>query len=276
VQFVEVEENVRLEVLDWGGAGRPLVLLAGAGNTAHVFDEFAPKLANECHVYGITRRGFGASSQPRSAYTDERLAKDVLAVLDGLALAKPVLAGHSMAGSEMTTLAAEHPSRVSGLVYLDAGADPKDFPASDPAYMALFRKLPPGPPSRALPFPEGEREARSKADRDLAAAAFRAIGEGSVKRDYSRIRVPVLSFFAVPRPMDDPERHGEPKDPQERAAVAAFDAATLVYIKRYEKSLREAVPDARIVELPGAEHYIFVTAEDQVLREMRDFLGTLP
>jgi hypothetical protein len=39
-----VQEGVRLEVLDWGGSGRPLVLLAGGGDTAHVFDDFAPKL----------------------------------------------------------------------------------------------------------------------------------------------------------------------------------------------------------------------------------------
>ncbi len=35
VQFVTVEPDVKLEVLDWGGAGRPLVFLAGLGNTAH-------------------------------------------------------------------------------------------------------------------------------------------------------------------------------------------------------------------------------------------------
>ena len=37
----------------WIGAvpGRPVVLLAGGGNTAHVFDEFAPKLATDHHVY---------------------------------------------------------------------------------------------------------------------------------------------------------------------------------------------------------------------------------
>jgi len=47
IQFVTVDENVKLEVLDWGGSGKPLVLLAGLGNTAHVFDDFAPKLAFE-------------------------------------------------------------------------------------------------------------------------------------------------------------------------------------------------------------------------------------
>jgi hypothetical protein len=35
VQFVTVEEGIRIEVLDWGGTGRPVVLLAGSGNTAH-------------------------------------------------------------------------------------------------------------------------------------------------------------------------------------------------------------------------------------------------
>jgi len=31
VQFVTVDENVRLEVLDWGGSGRPMVFLPGLG-----------------------------------------------------------------------------------------------------------------------------------------------------------------------------------------------------------------------------------------------------
>ena len=60
-RFVTVEKSVRLEVLDWGGSGKPLVLLAGGGDTAHVFDDFAPKLTTSFHVYGITRRGFGQS-----------------------------------------------------------------------------------------------------------------------------------------------------------------------------------------------------------------------
>jgi hypothetical protein len=46
VRFVTVEEGVQLEVLDWGGTGRPVVLLAGRGFTAHVFDGFAEKLTD--------------------------------------------------------------------------------------------------------------------------------------------------------------------------------------------------------------------------------------
>jgi hypothetical protein len=61
-----VEKNVQLEVLDWGGEGKSIVLLSGGGNTAHVFDDFAPKLANRFHVYGITRRGFGFDEDSQS------------------------------------------------------------------------------------------------------------------------------------------------------------------------------------------------------------------
>lgn len=127
VRFVTADEGVRLEVLDWGGVGRPIVLLAGSGDTAHVFDGFAEKLIGTGHVYGITRRGYGMSDHPDSGYGEQRLADDVLAVLDSLKISAPILMGHSMAGEEMTRLAAEHSNRLAGLVYLDAAADPTDF-----------------------------------------------------------------------------------------------------------------------------------------------------
>src|SRR5580700_11160465 len=104
VQFVTVDENVKLEVLDWGGTGRPLVLLAGLGASAHMFDDFAPNLTSKYHVYGITRRGSGFSSVPASGYSADRLGDDVLAVLDGLKLDRPVLVGHSVAGEELSSV----------------------------------------------------------------------------------------------------------------------------------------------------------------------------
>lgn len=120
VQFVTVDGGVRLEVLDWGGSGRPLLLLAGLGNSAHVFDALAVKLNKSFHVYGLTRRGFGASGKPTSGYSADRLADDVLEVVDSLKLNKPLLAGHSIAGEELSSIGSRHADRVSGLVYLDA------------------------------------------------------------------------------------------------------------------------------------------------------------
>jgi non-heme chloroperoxidase len=121
IRFVTVEESVRLEVLDWDGGGRSVVLLAGGGNTAHVFDELAPKLANDYHVYAITRRGFGASGFSASDNPVDSLRDDVLAVLGALKLERPVLVGHSIAGAELSAVASSHSDRVAGLIYLEAG-----------------------------------------------------------------------------------------------------------------------------------------------------------
>ena len=120
-QFVTVDKDVRLEVLDFGGSGRPLVLLAGLGNTAHTFDRFAPKLVDQFHVYAITRRGHGASSTPVSGYGADRLADDVLQVIEALKLTRPIVAGHSVAGEELSSIGTRRPEKVAGLVYLDAG-----------------------------------------------------------------------------------------------------------------------------------------------------------
>src|SRR4051812_43142149 len=65
---VTVASGVSLEVVDWGGSGSPVVFLAGYGNSAHVFDDFAPELRDKHRVLGITRRGFGASSLPYTGY----------------------------------------------------------------------------------------------------------------------------------------------------------------------------------------------------------------
>ena len=103
--FVAVNNNIKLEVLDWG-SGRSLILLAGLGGTAHSFDIFARKLTQTYHVYGITRRGFGSSSAPAPSdgnYSAARLGDDVLAVIDSLKLNRPVLIGHSFAGEELSS-----------------------------------------------------------------------------------------------------------------------------------------------------------------------------
>lgn len=305
VKFTDADRGVRLEVLDWGGSGQPIVLLAGSGNTAHIYDEFAPKLTDCCHVYGITRRGYGGSSQPESGYDDQRLADDVLKVLEDLHIRSPVLVGHSMAGGELTTLGTQHSDRLGGLVYLSALGDPRDWPASDPAYMELVKHLPPPPPSPPckedrtsfgafrkwqecrMKFAEPEAEFRNawSANPDDSVGPYRtpgrihdAIGAGMKKRDYSGIRVPVLVLSESSPPTsidqlgpDDPQ----PRNDEERAAQIAFGLATRAYVDRWVNNLKRSVPDARIVELAGAGHYVHLTREGDVLREIHAFVAQI-
>jgi non-heme chloroperoxidase len=64
VQMIQVEPDVKLEVLDWGGKGRSLVLLAGMGDTAHVFDTVAPKLTAKYHDTGSPGAGSEVRANP--------------------------------------------------------------------------------------------------------------------------------------------------------------------------------------------------------------------
>jgi non-heme chloroperoxidase len=123
VEFVTISDSVKLEVLDWGGSGAPMLFLAGLGNTAHVFDDFAPRFTDDYHVYALTRRGFGASSQPKNGYDLKTLTQDILSAVDQLHLKNVVLVGHSIAGEEMTNLAALYPDKVGKIIYLDAAYD---------------------------------------------------------------------------------------------------------------------------------------------------------
>ena len=53
--MVTVEANVRLHYLDFGGRGPTLLFLPGLGNTAHAFDDFAPRFTDRYHVVALTR-----------------------------------------------------------------------------------------------------------------------------------------------------------------------------------------------------------------------------
>jgi pimeloyl-ACP methyl ester carboxylesterase len=119
-RFIAVEPDVKLEVLDWGGTGRPLIFIHGMNQTAHDFDGFIPKLGGGYHAYAITRRGAGRSSAPDTGYSADRLGDDVLAVMDSLRIVRAVLVGHSYGGAELSAVGSRHPERVAGLVYLDA------------------------------------------------------------------------------------------------------------------------------------------------------------
>jgi non-heme chloroperoxidase len=297
VQFVEAEKGVHLEVLDWGGSGRPLVFLAGLGGTAHSFDDFAPKLAHSYHVYGITRRGFGASGSSPSGYGADRLGDDVLAVLDSLKLTRPVLVGASVGGEELSSVGSRHPDRVGGLVYLDAGFQYAFDDGRGSTMEELQRVVPPEPPSpsasdsasfavyrawfqriHGVAYPESElrqtltaspdgRVGRAQVPPEVASAVMAGI------KPYSDIRVPVLAFFAVPHDLGP--WYSNNHDPTVRAAVEAFSIHEKAWTEKQAKAFEAGVLQARVVRLAGANHAVFLSNEAEVLREMRAFLATL-
>jgi pimeloyl-ACP methyl ester carboxylesterase len=128
---IAVGAGVSLHVRDWtSGEGDDkdvIVLLAGLGGNAHAFDSLAPALAKNHRVLAITRRGYGQSGKPvptsDATYAPATLVADLLAVLDALKIDRIILAGHSIAGNEVTLFAGRYPQRVRGIVYLDTTYD---------------------------------------------------------------------------------------------------------------------------------------------------------
>ena len=291
VQFVTVEPDVQLEVLDWGGSGKPLIFLAGAGDTAHRFDGFAPLFTAQHHVYGITRRGSGASSKPAPTngnYSADHLGDDVLAVMQALHIERPVLVGHSLAGQELSSIGSRFPKKVSGLVYLDAATS---FAFYDPAHPSMVIEM--NDIKRRIDEIEagGVDEQKKLLELEAAIAKFEtvlhqsnveianmpplpprspigaAINFGTQK--YTHIPVPALAIYACPHNWDRLPAN----DPVRKAALLADDTARCT---EWADAFAAGVPTARIVRLPNADHYVFNSNEADVVREMNAFLAKLP
>jgi pimeloyl-ACP methyl ester carboxylesterase len=100
-------------------------------------------------------------------------------------------------------------------------------------------------------------------------AAFRAeVNDGAGEQKYAKIRVPALAIFANPRKRD-PYPFNTAKENLEAAALQTAG------IEEQAKAFENGVPSARVVRIPQSDHYVFLSNEADVLREIRAFLADL-
>ncbi len=293
VSQIAVSPGVRLEVLDWGGTGEPMVFLPGLGYTAHVYDDFALRFRDRYHVYGITPRGFGVSSRPDSGYDSVTRARDILAVLDSLGIRRAILVGHSIAGDELSRLGADSPERVRALVYLDAYSYGSEGPRSDlklppervptmtaadsasaGAVMAWVKR------AYGYGFPVGELIMQGfylpgapLLGEVTPDPAPRKVIRGSVRSDYARIQAPALAIYNVPTSARHFFIGYDSLSKDERATAAAYFSANEAWrtgqIHRFQSEVEHGV----VVEIQDADHFVFLAKPDRVERAMRDFLA---
>jgi non-heme chloroperoxidase len=285
-------------VLDWGGTGRPLVFLSGLGDTAHAYDQFAPQLTARHHVYAITRRGFGNSSKPEATdanYSAGRLGEDVLAVLDALHLQGAVLVGHSIAGEELSYIGSHNPKKVAGLIYLDAGDAYGFYDAQrgdiqiDLLYVRRRLDAFRAGATYDRAFVDGLSESVAQLQRDLESEHIRlgempdvpappapppiplAVWFGMEK--FTKIETPALAIFACPHD-STPVFRG----PLENDVIAqnAWKAWDLERCTHQANAFERSMPTDPVVRIANADHYVFRSNPDVVLRAMNDFLATLP
>ena len=100
--------------------------------------------------------------------------------------------------------------------------------------------------------------------------AFMTIMTG--KKRYTDIPVPALVIFAIPHVQET--WINKSSDSAVRAAARAYFATVDALTEKQAKAFEASVPRARVIRLRGA-HYIFLSNEAEVLREMRAFLTGL-
>lgn len=279
--------------MDWGGSGPTVILLTGLGDSARIYDDFAPLLTRGHRVIAVTRRGYGASQAPRDGvYSNAALVGDILGLMDALGIRRASFVGHSIAGGELAALGAKHADRVERLIYIDAAYDHTLVPR-------LMAHLPPLPVpgasirhdlGRLVTWREGELGTRLPAVRanldqimvsttngwvtrtPRATDAAVLAGDIASKPNWSTITAPSLAFYTSKDVADQ-----VPADATagQRAAFVAYSIRRLrPWMLRAQADFIQQSPCGVAVEVPDSTHYLFLQRPDWTAETILAFLAS--
>jgi non-heme chloroperoxidase len=293
VRFIAVPgqagKNIRIEIIDWGGRGPALLLLAGLGESGHIYNDLASGLTDGFRVVALTRRGHGASSRADSSTCVlDTLVADIAAVMDSLQLNRASLIGHSIAGAEITRFAARWPDRTDKLVYLDASHDFAGIDSvlgANPAWPPKF-----SPPSGTARDTLNARRDRSKRYRfgywsdALESGILRSPSSDDASdecllqdatlhpKEYRQVKVPALAltagytmqnWFFYLDPIADSVKW--------RGAEHWLTRVLNPWLGAGRERFRREMRSGRTIELE-ADHHLFNSYPARTLREIRQFL----
>lgn len=291
-EFVDVD-GTRLNCLDWGGSGPSLILIHGAYENPHVYDDLAPAFTDSFRVIAYARRGHGRSDM-KGPFDNGTLAGDLRQVMDAYGVRKAHLAGHSMGGNEITAMAGLYPDRVDRIVYFDGAYD-----WGDPAFKEAA-KSPPSHVSQDSPealtsidaFREDFRKSVPAVEDSSRFEAWMREAviiqpDGSVhgrmsdsvasevlayltteRRDYSRVRAPALAIYA------DSFWDIQKGDPTRVAENLAWEQNYLIAFRASSiERVRRELPGAQIMRVNGTHVDLLLTCRNEIVAAMRQFLG---
>lgn len=291
--FCVASDGTRIAYVDWGGEGPAIVLLAGLGNSARIFDDIAPQLARGHRVIAITRRGYGRSGDAATGdYGNARLVGDILDVMDGLGIERASFIGHSLAGGELATLGAGHADRVARLIYLDAAYDRSPVPA----IMAGLPPIPGPTPadltdlSTMTKWREGALGVRSPAIGADLAAVMRQTPDGLKGRTppdiagailrgdmaspprYAQIQAPSLALYSS---KDVAEQVPAGAGAATRRAVIDYSLGHIRPWMLREKARFQAQQRCGVAYEPGKSgHYLFLERPAWLVRTVLAYLDS--
>lgn len=287
--------GTQLEYLDWGSLGPTLVLIHGGGDNPHAFDDLAPAFADSFRVIAYSRRGHGRSDK-QGPYDVATLTEDLRGLLDALAIEKAHLAGWSMGGNEITAMAAHHPERVSSIVYLDAAYDWADSDFATALAASPISLL--NTPSNVMKSLNAYRTHEKAVNYTMLDDIWRVEAylresvviqpDGTLKhriskdawdmimsailtdrpREYRRVKCPALAMYS------EYMLNVHVADARRRVDAIAWEQRYMVPFraKSIERIQRE-LAHVEVVTVPGTHNSFFLTSREQVVKQIRQFLG---
>jgi len=289
-EFVTGSTNNKIEVLDFGGTGQPILFLTGLGNSAHVFVDFAPKFCDKFHVYAMTRRGFGASEQTTNGYGIDTLSMDILSVTKALNLDKVILIGHSIAGDEISKFASSYPDKVEKIIYLDAAYDRTNLMATIMPYMPAFPNLTAKDSSSfenfkafnakmGVTMPDKELKSTSVFSKDgkylKGVTPDEIQGKiimGIERPNYKSINCPALSIYAIANSVYTTIPFYDSLDTVNKkkadTCFTIFKNIGTDQIALFKKEVKKGI----VKEIKGANHYVFISNPVETEKLIREFL----
>ena len=253
-----------------GGEGTPVVLLHGLTATRRYVVMGSRALERSGHrVIAYDARAHGRSDGGDD-YSYERLANDLLAVLDDRGVERAVLAGASMGAHTLTKFALEHPERVAALVIMTPAYSPEREPG-----LERWDRLADGLRRGGV---EGFVEAYGtpRVPEKWHETIFRVLQQRLSAHEHPEALADALSAVPRSRPFED------------WAELEAIDAPTVVVASRDEvdpehpfavgERYAQAIPGARLVsEDEGASPLAWQGAQvSKVIAEAADAAAAAP
>jgi pimeloyl-ACP methyl ester carboxylesterase len=258
MEFVVSSDGTRI-AYERRGEGPPLVLVHGTGIDHSYWDLVAPALGRDFTVYSVDRRGRGRSGDT-PPYAIQREFEDVAAVVGSIA-GDVCLVGHSYGA--LCSLEAALLAKNIGKMILN----------EPPMYTTVEVSVPAEAPGEILAYAAaGEWE---KALVTLYEAGGMSAAELSFLRSlpswHARIRAAPTVFreiLGVRAYSFDPARFRNLKTP---VLLLVGGETSPVYTAAVE-ALHSALPNNRLVVLPGQPHDAALTAPELFLEQVRRFL----
>jgi len=255
-------------VQDSGPRDAPAILLLhGFGASLQAWDDWAPALEKNLRVLRIDIPGFGLSGPAvNQDYSDAADVARVIAVMDQLGVQQVIVAGHSMGGRIAWNLAAAHPERVSQLVLLSPDGFPDPNAKSDKTYEvpALLGLLPYSLPKWALRM--GGVAPAFADDSQLTPQMMQRYHDMMLAPG---VRTALLERMRQTRNSDPVSRLQSIKAP---TLLLWGEKDAFIPVSNAQDYLK-AMPQAKLVTLPGVGHVLHEEAPQASVQAVLDFLS---